>query len=231
MSLETKYVLPMRRSELLLRRLAATAQPDPSYRCNRVHSVYFDTPDLEAMSEVENGDYYKAKVRLRWYEDQSPDASREPEIAYLECKRKIGRRRDKRRVKISADEGLAVRLPLSDPRWKRYLALLRAEGVELPSAQLEPLLHVSYRRHRFFDPTTGLRLALDDQIRLPRVHVRLSAAAAEVRTLAPWAVFEVKGEQQELPPALRCVYSMGARRSSFSKFGLWRECLREAWGR
>ena len=68
---------------------------------------------------------------------------------------------------------------------------------------------------------TGLRLALDTDIRFLRMHPRLAHAAAITRQAADRIVFEAKGSQRELPPTLRFITALGARRQSFSKYGLW----------
>ncbi len=222
MSLETKYVAPAACGHLLLQRLKAVCKPDPRFRTNHVHSVYFDTADFDAMSEVENGDYYKTKVRIRWYESGPRSASG----AFLESKCKIGRRRDKRRIALP--DSFRGDLPLEDPAWRRYPPLLAREGAPVPGGELQPSLHVTYRRHRFVEPTTGLRLSLDDTIRLPRVHQRLASVAAVVRRPAAWIVFETKGDQRQLPPTLLFIHDFGARRRAFSKYGLWRGLLRNA---
>lgn len=214
MSYESKYVAPSSLARVLLSRLTAVCRRDGEHPVNRVNSVYLDDRELTAMDEVANGDYLKAKVRVRWYED----AAGRPSAAYLECKRKIGCRRNKDRIALP---GLQPMLPLHHPAWQRLPLELRAVGGELPHGLLRPTLHISYRRHRFVEPLTGLRLALDDDIRVARMHPRIAHAAAVTRQAANQIVFEAKGDIRELPPNLQFVTAIGARRSSFSKYGLW----------
>ncbi len=212
---------------MLLHRLTAICRPDPEFRSNRIHSVYFDTPDMQAMAEVENGDFYKTKLRVRWYEDREEQRTE----AYLECKRKFGPRRTKHRVQLKNEHGFSVDNPLDHPTWAHCPGLLLKSSVPIPNGLLQPTLHISYRRHRFVDPVTGLRLSIDDDIRLPRVHPRLGRVAPFVRQAAPWVVLECKGALRRLPRHLRFVTELGAQRRSFSKYGLWRECIRAALGR
>ena len=199
---------------MLLGRLAAACPVDGDHPTNRVHSVYFDGQEMSAMDEVANGDYLKAKVRVRWYEGDSGRAS----SAFLECKRRGGSRRHKDRIPLPE---LTPTLPLHHPAWHAIPHQLRTIGVELRHGLLQPTLHVSYRRHRFVEPLTKLRLALDVDIRCARMHPRLARAAAITRQAADRIVFEAKGSQRELPPTLRFITTLGVRRRSFSKYGLW----------
>lgn len=214
MSFESKYVTHNRAAPLLLERLRKSFAPDGEHPVNQVHSVYFDTPALDAVAEVDNGDLHKAKVRLRWYGDDGP--------AFLECKRKLGPMRDKARVRADA---FPRDLPLHDARWLQLPERLRRQGAELPPGLLQPSLHISYRRHRFVEPTHDLRIALDQDIRAVAVHPRFARIQPIAGRVAPWMVFEVKGDTRRLPPPLRFVPAMGARRQAFSKYGLWNELL------
>ncbi|MFT4844200.1 MAG: hypothetical protein ACI8UD_003083 [Planctomycetota bacterium] len=221
MSFESKYVGSNRIAPLLLERLGKSFAPDGEHPINQVHSVYFDTPASDAFAEVDNGDFYKTKVRLRWYGADSPDA-RPTGPAFLECKRKFGPRRDKLRVRADA---FRRDLPLHHPAWMTLPYLLREQGAELPAGLLQPTLHITYRRHRFVEPTHELRIALDYDIRAVAVHPRFSRMQAMAGRTAPWLVFEAKGSTRQLPASLRFVPAMGARRQAFSKYGLWNDLL------
>lgn len=214
MSFESKYVAASHIAPQMLRRLEASCRADGEHPTNRVHSVYFDTPQLEAIAEVDNGDYHKLKIRLRWYTDAGGAAT----TGYLECKRKRGPQRAKGRVAVPDFDS---ELPLHDGRWLRLPPRLATAGHPIPRGQLQPTLHISYRRHRFVEPLTGMRLALDSNIRVVRANRRFSALAAIAAVPAPFMVFEAKGDQRRLPPTLAFVRAFGARRQSFSKYGLW----------
>ena len=221
MPFETKYVTPAARAPVLLERLRRSLPPDGEFPSNRIHSVYFDTPGLASLAEVDNGDYRKCKVRARWYEDGRAAEADAPR-AFVECKAKTGTRRHKVRVEVP---DLQRNLPLQHPAWLRLPALLRGAGAALPAGLWTPSLHITYRRHRFVDPASGVRLALDHEIRVARAHPRLMRFAAVGCESAPAAVFEVKGKSRALPAQLSFVTAMGARRQSFSKYGLWNEWI------
>ncbi|GAB4147203.1 MAG: hypothetical protein Fur0037_15350 [Planctomycetota bacterium] len=218
MTFETKYVAPPGRARALLERLQRGFPADGEFPENRVHSVYFDTPSLDAMAEVDNGDFRKEKVRVRWYEDGSLASP-----VFLECKRKEGVRRAKERILL---DDFDPRVPLHHPKWLSIPSLLREKDGLPRSGLLEPVLHVTYRRHRFTEPSSGLRLSLDHEIRAARVHPRRAAAAPLSSRPSPLSVFEIKGKRRDLPSCLRFVRELGARRRAFSKYGLWIDLFR-----
>ena len=214
LSFESKYVAPGHHAATILARLAACCRADAEHPMAEVHSVYFDSRELVAMAECDNGDYRKAKVRLRWY--VTDGVASEP---FLECKRKQGSQRRKARLPVP---GLRTALGLEHPSWLAVPQRLRGGADLPPQGLLQPTLHLAYRRHRFIEPVTGMRLALDDRIRLVRAHPRHSRAVSRpTREL----VFEVKGEQRELPATLRFLRGLGARRAAFSKYALFGDLL------
>lgn len=212
---ESKFVAPAAAAAPLLRRLEHACAADGEHPDDEIHSVYFDSPRGDAVAEVDNGDYHKDKVRVRWYGGgDSP--------AFVELKQKIGSRRNKVRVPVPE---LRRDLPLHHPAWLIVPTRLRAAGAAPPAGLLQPTLHICYRRHRFVDAATGARLALDREIRAVDVHPRFARLAALARRPTPWCVFELKAASRHLPVNLRFVIELGARRQAFSKYGLWNEFL------
>ena len=170
-----------------------------------------DAPGLDCLAEKRNSDYLKTKVRLRWYRV----AGRCADTAFLETKSRLGLRREKRRVKLPFTSAWPTRGSLDVPSLRGMSRLLRSEGV----AALEdyrPALLVRYRRQRFIEPRTGIRVNLDTDIRAP--------AVSRARRLFPvplplqLTVFECKGQRDHLPESLRALTAFGFRRSSFCKY-------------
>ncbi len=209
MSFESKYVGPATLAPLLAARLRNSLAADPHHGRDRVHSVYFDTPDRRALQEVESGDRDKVKVRIRWYESTGPEA------AWLECKRKHGARRSKVRVPV---DDVDPDLPLHHPRWQQLLARLTAHD-PTPTATLSPCLHLAYRRRRYVHRPSGLRVALDDDLRLHAAHHRFARTSPPRSAPHENLVLELKGDSRQLPQALGFVRELGLRRRAFSKFG------------
>lgn len=213
MSFESKFVAPASVAPRLVARLTQALSVDPSFPDDRVHSVYFDTWDERAVAEVRNGDYYKTKLRVRWY------ASSGPSRAWLERKRKLGGRRAKSRTLLA---GFDPTLPLHSAAWRRaWDAWSQESDAPLPQ-RMEPTLHLAYRRRRFVHRPSGTRVAVDDDIRLVGVHPRLSAATPPRDVPHREMVLEVKGDARALPAPLCFVRQLGLRRRSFSKYGVCR---------
>ena len=208
---EIKYMLPEGRVPLVRRHLDTVARRDAEYPVARVHTVYFDTVELACLGEKLSSDYLKTKVRLRWYESL-------PDGVLSNVFSEVKWRRGARRKKIHVDTGvpgseLASR-SLADPFLSRMATRTVAEAGR-PSA-LFPVLALSYRRDRYVDPALGTRISLDSEIAVGRVNPRF------LRRRRPGslgtAVAEFKSPVADLPPSLRYLALLGARKGSFSKY-------------
>ena len=213
MSFESKFVAPASLAPRLVARLRHTLALDPSHSDDRVHSIYFDSGEEPAAAEVRNGDFYKAKVRVRWYGSSGPTRS------WLECKRKIGARRAKLRRPA---RGIDPSWPLQHRGWRRVPEMLREAGEFADVGHVAPTLHLAYRRRRFVHRATGLRIAVDDNIRLLRVHPRHRDTTPPSSLPHGELVLEVKGDTRTLPRELAFLSDLGLRKSAFSKYGVCR---------
>lgn len=208
---EIKYPVDLWRVDIIRAWLTTVCRRDPQHPEGFVNSIYFDTPTLRYINEKINSDYFKTKVRLRWYEVPGHSSS----SAFLEAKFRIGTRREKLRLPVPLD-GLALsHLQLDHPTLRELPSRLRPLGVPV-SPLLQPVLVVRYRRDRFVTPETGTRVSLDAQITVPKVNHGLLAAAnpSPLQT----AVVEIKGADPDLPPVLRHLVDFGGRKASFSKY-------------
>lgn len=210
---ELKWLYPAPLATAVQAFLAGLLRPDPSHPVGTVTSVYFDTPELDSLAEKQASDYFKTKIRVRWYDGSG--------TAFWEVKRRIGSRREKLRGDLEMPATTAASLELDDPRWLAVPARLRALGLPLVP-DLRPTIEIRYRRRRFVDPATAARVALDDGIRQGRAAARLGASA---RSELPWAVVEVKHPRAELGGPLLALAALGGRRVSFSKYGAIFEAL------
>lgn len=207
---EVKYVLPARAAGAATVLLDGCCRRDPAHARGVVESIYFDTPGLASWHEKSASDYRKTKIRLRWYDGGGQ--------VWLELKRRIGSRREKRRVAVALDGGLLTRRGLAAAELAAASGILAALGEPLPAA-LAPVVHLRYRRDRYLVHADGSRLALDREIERRDSHPRRHASARS--GALPCAVVELKGPSRDLPPALAGLAALGARRRSFSKFGAW----------
>jgi hypothetical protein len=206
---EVKYVMPASSAAMTEAWLQAVCRAERERPPAWVCSVYVDRPGLELLDEKINSDYYKTKVRVRWYE---PLAGAATGPAFLEIKQRAGTTRDKRRVALPVGGAEVAQWPLEDPRW---LTLLAGAAGLVPGV-LMPLLRMRYVRSRFLDLVTPTRIALDRNITVTAVHPRL--AAGPLPAVLQSAIVEWKGPSPELPPALRVLTRLGARRQSYSKY-------------
>jgi hypothetical protein len=215
---EIKFVGPAREAPFAAATLGAVCPPDDEFPTNIVHTVYFDSPDLTSYEEKANGDYLKAKLRLRWY--ARPGAGRmsgEAWTAWLEVKLREGSRGFKRRKRLE----LPGPSPLDglDPERLGAIALTHLGSPRRPTCWL------SYSRTRLRGPDGVTRLSIDRDLRVEWI-------ASWVRTRPRWAgppvfVVEVKGPSGAVHPGLSSLIVRHARKRAVSKYAL---CLDHARG-
>lgn len=219
---EIKFVADARHSDFAWRWLKHHCLPDPAYRTGIVRSVYYDTPQLDAYAEKVNGDFYKQKVRLRWYD---PDTGTDPlrRTTFLEVKNKAGGGRNKDRVKIMLDRDWLEHAPLSDARFLNVLRTGAPGLLEATLPTLFPSLVVQYSRQRYVCPATHARVCLDTDISVERVNTRLLATHgyANIRDI----VIEIKDSSIADIPWIESLYTAGFRQRSFSKYGNCIACV------
>lgn len=220
---ETKFVLSNRRAHALRDWLARTCLDDPSYPAGLISSIYFDTFDLRSLAEKVDSDFLKTKVRVRWYGDIA--TGRPEEASFLEVKSKEGARRDKIRIRAPWSGEELSRMRLTDRKLLDPTAFLAASGVVV-EGPLYPVLQISYRRRRYVEPVSRVRICLDWDIRAPRVNSQMMPHRAAVRL--DRAVLEVKRRALDLPGLARRFRRFGCRKESFSKYAV---CCAAAAGR
>lgn len=208
---EVKFVLPAHSAGPVRALLAGLFRPEVPHARSRIGTIYFDDRSLSSAEEKLASDYRKTKIRLRWYDGAGP--------VQLEVKRRVGSRREKLRREISADGTRLETGGLSAAARCGVAEALCASGI-VPPADLAPALRLTYERERYFDAATGARLSLDTAI--VAIEQAPWCAAADLERGAPRelavALVECKGASRELPPALRVLEMLGARRRSFSKY-------------
>jgi len=210
---EKKYVLSMAQASLAKALISAHCLPDPHFAMATVHSIYYDTLDLQLLTEKIDSTYFKAKIRLRWYGDWSFNPDNGP--AFLEAKLKEGGRQRKVRIKMPRTGRELAEMSLSNPVLATLPALLASQGIGI-NASTRPIFIIAYRRTRFIDPMTGVRIALDQDIHASR-HT-LSCPGPTGSPFLTFAVIETKGQLATLPRYLAPLMTMGMRPESFSKY-------------
>ena len=109
---ELKYVVDGETKQRFFDAIRTEMQPDP-YGENakyRVSSVYFDTPDYQAVYEKLDGESNRKKYRLRYYGLEQNSATPGVSAAYMEIKHRIQNTVYKQRAELSQEGALKILL-------------------------------------------------------------------------------------------------------------------------
>lgn len=210
---ELKFALPEGLAPAVGAWLGTFCQPHPQFHEATVTSVYYDDPEWSLLGEKLNSDFFKRKLRLRWYHAPGVPLSESP--AFIEGKFKIGARREKLRIRLDAPAEVFDRAPLDAELFHHPLRLLQEQGIA-GVTRMQPAFQISYRRLRFVHPFSFSTFCLDCRITAPRVHpLRFRGGSPEP---LPWAVFEQKGHLDRLDPLLDGLRRYRLRQTAFSKY-------------
>jgi hypothetical protein len=210
---ETKFVFNNSSSHIIVQWLERRCLRDPKFPQGIVSSLYYDTKDWRFLRDKINSDFLKTKVRVRWYADM--DTGDPKGFSFLETKNKIGRRRFKFRTNTGIPASWFSEVDLSNGKLLDIPHLLKSHGIVIHGT-LFPAFQINYKRKRFIDPVTGLRLCVDYDINTPRVNGFLLPRSNPF--MLRNAVFEMKGRISELPEVLHQLTALGCRKRSFSKY-------------
>lgn len=212
---ERKYLVPYPQLDALRARLLPFVQPDShTHLCPAGHpeytvrSIYFDTPAREAVRDKVEGEEARRKLRIRVYDQPTPEAA-----AFFEIKRKIGEKIMKHRAAIpagklaevleSGDFEAALLLP-SD----KTLADASRFFFHLHRYHMSPVNRIAYEREAYvgkFNP--GLRVTFDKNIR-SKLLPALSELYGEENNTYPWKshfILEMKYFEAPMPSWMRSV--------------------------
>jgi hypothetical protein len=213
---ERKFFILPRNIGFAYATLREVCRADREYPECEVNSLYFDTPDLEQYDRSASGDFRKQKVRIRWYD--KPGSPQESVPVFLELKSREGFASSKQRRRLLVP---ALHLELAHLRAgivdrKTFVDTL-AEFGHFPLHTLRPIVLICYRRYRFNEILTGVRVSFDCYIVSTVVDPGLGYG--ERNLPLEGGVIEVKGPTLELPVTLRRMKLLDADWSRFSKYG------------
>lgn len=235
--MERKFFIAPERAGLVLGLLQRICRYDADFPQEQINSLYFDTPDLDQHERSCSGAYAKDKLRIRWYGAEF-DPHRPAEVprrplengvtgaaegherwvrVWLERKSRVGFASTKQR------EELVVGAVALQPR-RLGRGIVPARVVVEAAARfgffapgpLVPVVAISYWRHRFVEPLSGFRVALDSHIR--STMVMPGVGRGERALELPGVIVEIKGPRYHLPPALRSLADFGTSWTRFSKY-------------
>ena len=209
---EIKFTTLSIYADALTAGLRAICFPDPDHPENIVNTLYFDTPDLSAYREKQDGHYIKNKIRLRWYDETATrtpgdDGSMQ---AWIECKSKHGSAGQKTRHPVTIPRSI-LSLPAFDPS-----LLTAALAKHTASDALRPTVWLEYRRSRMLFADNQYRIAVDSDITPKWAPEILPGHAANLPL--QFAVVEIKGPSLDYPEPLSRLIGRFARQSAISKY-------------
>lgn len=161
---ELKYLIPHDIVPAVTAALAEYTYPDPNSNGRhgyRVHSVYWDSPDLRFFWEKIEGEKYRRKLRFRRYGDLE-------EEVFVEIKQRTDRTLQKRRVRWPLER---VRSTFNSSERLEWTANVQESPIVSEVVclchqyRLSPRMAISYRRQAFFaiyEP--DLRITFDRRV-------------------------------------------------------------------
>lgn len=213
--LERKFYLPESKIAFAAQMLAHGCPADRKYPRGEIHSLYFDTEDLDHFEDSEQGSRQRKKVRIRWYDRVSEGTQAVP--VFLELKSKTGYAGIKQRKSIEVSPP-RLRVSVLRDGVLPYPLILQtlAEFGYYPRDLLIPTILISYHRLRFTDLTTGARVSLDWNIRSTLIAPMLDCREGSLRMEG--GVIEIKGRTMDLSPSLEPLRFLETDWSRYSKY-------------
>ena len=190
-------------------------RPDKEYPISTVHSLYFDTIDLDQYNRSASGDFNKDKVRIRWYDEDSIEGSTIPVFIELKTRHGFASSKQRERMVVPVEDIEPSRLGKGIVS-KTVLSNTIAGFGYFPESPLRPVIKISYHRFRFTEMLTGTRVSLDNNIHSTMIAPELGRREHDLRLEG--GVVEVKGPSMELPITLRKMRILDTDWSRFSKY-------------
>jgi hypothetical protein len=212
---ERKFYLAPSEVDLAHGLLRHICLQDSEYPSEQINSLYFDTANLDQHDRSSSGDFYKDKVRIRWYgEDKNLQGI---QTIFIELKSKQAFASTKQRFKLQVPtDDLALDRLRSGIVPQTLLYNTLANFGYFPPEPLRPVIKISYWRYRFSELLTGQRVALDCHIRSTMIIPGTGNGERELEL--PGGVIEIKGLTMELPATLRQMRMLDIDWSRFSKY-------------
>ncbi len=214
--IERKFFVLPRNIGLAYALLRQFCRLDSEYPEEQVNSLYFDTEDLEQYVKSSSGEFSKNKVRIRWYHTLDDYQQEIPVFLELKSREGFASSKQRQRLLVPVQQLEMANLGNGIIAMSTLIDTLANFG-HYPEMPLNPVIVISYWRHRFIEILTGTRVTLDYNIRSTIVKRSLGYGERELRLAG--GVIEVKGSDIELPVTLRRMKLLDLDWSRFSKYG------------
>lgn len=215
---ENKYIIDRESYERLFGIVSANMTPDPHGEAGgpyTVCSIYFDSPDDDLIKKSLSQPAYKEKLRLRSY-----GVPGRRDYGYLEIKKKVLGRINKRRVRVRIGEAYNFVHSRITPEHTRRSdrQVLEEIAVLLLRYDLRPKVYIAYERRAFF--LDDLRVTFDAGIRTRRSELDLESGDYGRPLFGrDLLVMEIKAERTMPFWLARTLTLLGVHASGFSKYG------------
>ena len=198
--------------------LRQVCRSDKEYPQGLVHSLYFDSADLDQYERSASGEYRKDKVRIRWYGNSHQAASEIPVFLELKSRQGFASSKQRRRFLVPTPQLETAQLVKGIVSKTTLIETLAGFG-HFPDKPLKPIIAITYQRYRFNEILTGIRVSFDHDIRASVVAPELGHHSIAGEITLPGGVIEVKGPTLALPVTLRRMKLLDVDWSRFSKYG------------
>lgn len=190
-------------------------RPDKEYPTSTVHSLYFDTVDLDQYNRSASGDFNKDKVRIRWYDEENIEGDTIPVFIELKTRHGFASSKQRERIVVPVEDIELSRLAKGIVSKTTLNNTIAGFGY-FPESPLRPVIKISYHRYRFTEMLTSTRVSLDSTIHSTMVAQELGRREHDLHLEG--GVIEVKGPSMELPLTLRKMRILDTDWSRFSKY-------------
>jgi hypothetical protein len=212
---ERKFFIPPQKTEIARSLMSHICLPDGDYPENTVNSLYFDTPDLDRFQESINGSYKREKIRIRWYDCNGNQNGEIPVFVELKFKRGYASKKQRRKILVPAENLGKIRGGNTIVSRSILLRTLSEFGY-FSEEFLQPVIWITYKRLRFTEIMTGMRLSFDSLLRSTPASPWMGHS--ETGLMLEGGIIEIKGPSIRIPESLRSISILGTDWSRFSKY-------------
>lgn len=226
---EQKYLITRKQYEQLVEQIGPRMRNDKNGTDGRytVTSLYFDNAERSIYFETKNKLKYRQKLRLRVYDEATPQST-----AFFEVKQKHNKVVNKRRLLMPLQEAYRYLSDEANPDLTHYettnFQVLKEIDYFRKYYQLEPEMIVSYNRHAMHGVTNpDLRLTFDFDLRCRKEDLSLEHGPYGENFIdEDLVVLEVKVENSVPLWLARILQSLECEQRSASKFCTSTELLK-----
>jgi len=190
-------------------------RPDKEYPEEQINSLYFDTEDLDQYVKSSSGEFRKDKIRIRWYHTLEDYQETVPVFLELKSREGFTSNKQRQRIQVPSRRLETANLYKGIIPMNSILDTINDFGY-FPEMPIQPIILISYWRHRFTEMQTGMQVTLDYNIRSTMVNRTLGFNERELKPEG--GVIEIKGTTMELPATLRRMRLLDLDWSRFSKY-------------